>query len=123
MSNLRKAVAALGFVCFFSLALLPVGMSICEPVTWQLFHHAKRAHQMRARPDRFHRLLVTQPHSSDVQRDILPEEDSLRNQLHYTGITRNPAGAEPDNWDAYVSQGFIESAKVSSFDFHTVLIL
>jgi hypothetical protein len=123
MSNLRKAVAALGFVCFFSLALLPVGMSICEPLTWQLFHHGKHAHQMRARPEVFHRLHVAQPHGSDVQRDILPEEDSLRNLPQYTGIARSPAGAEPDNREPHVGQGFVESARVSSFDSHTVLIL
>ena len=123
MINLRKTVVALGFVCFCSLALLPVGMGICEPVTWQLFHHAKRAHQMRVKPDFFHRLLVTQPQGSDIQRDILPEEDSLRNLTQYTGIARNPAGAEPDNREPHVRQGFVESARVYSFDSHTVLIL
>jgi hypothetical protein len=123
MKNVRKAVAALGFVCFFSLALLPVGMTICEPVTWQLFHHAKRLHQAHARHDSSPRLLVAQPRGTGVERDILPEADSTRNLLGYTGIARKLAGAEPDNREIDVSQGSIENARVSSFDSHTVLIL
>jgi hypothetical protein len=125
MSILRKTVAALGFVCFFSVALLPVSMSICGPVTWRMLHHAKRPHHPTA--DVFSHPVAAKPQGSNLERDtirdIIPEEDSLRSLFEHTGIARNPVGFEPDGPEIYTSQGFVERAWVSSFASHTVLIL
>jgi len=125
MGTLRKAVAALGFVCFFSVALLPVSMSICGPVTWRMLHHAKRPHHPAG--DVFSHPVAAKPQGSnlerDIIRDIIPEEDSLRSLFEHTGIARNPVGFEPDGPEIYTSQGFVERAWVPSFASHTVLIL
>jgi hypothetical protein len=123
MDRLRKTLAALGFVCFFSLALLPVSMTVCGPVTWRLNHHAKRLHALHAGRDLSPRFVVLQHQAAGLERDIIPEEDSARNLLEYPGIASNPAGVQPDNPEIYTSQGFFESARVSSFESHTVLIL
>lgn len=123
MNNLRKTLAALGFVCFFSLALLPVSMTVCGPVTWRLFHHAKRLHPERAGHDALPRFVGEQPHATGLERDIIPEADSIRNLLEYPGIARYPAGVQPDNPEFYTSQGFVYSSRVTGFDSHTVLIL
>ncbi|HKA34769.1 MAG TPA: hypothetical protein VKH64_16260 [Candidatus Binatia bacterium] len=124
MSILRKTVAALGFVCFFSVALLPVSMSICGPVTWRMLHHAKRNHPIA---DVLSHPVAARPQSGnlerDIIRDIIPEEDSVRSLFEHTGIARNPVGFEPDGPEIYASQEFVERAWVSSFAFHTVLIL
>jgi len=125
MSILRKTVAALGFVCFFSVALLPVSMSICGPVTWRMLHHAKRPHHPTA--DVCSRPVAAKPQGSNLERDtirdIIPEEDSVRSLFEHTGIARNPVGFAPDGPEIYTSQGFVERAGVSSFASHTVLIL
>lgn len=123
MNKLRKTLAALGFVCFFSLALLPVSMTVCGPVTWRLTHHAKRLHPVHEGRDLSSRFVVAQQQTAGLERDIIPEEDSARNLFEYPGIARNPAGVQPDNPEIYMSQGFFESARVSSFESHTVLIL
>jgi len=123
MNNLRKTLAALGFVCFFSLALLPVSMTVCGPVTWRLFHHAKRLHPERAGHDALLRFVGAQSHAAGLERDIIPEGDSVRNLFEYPGIARNPAGIEPDSPEFYTSQGFFDNSGVSGFDSHTVLIL
>jgi hypothetical protein len=123
MNNLRKTLAALGFVCFFSLALLPVSMTVCGPVTWRLLHHAKRLHPERPGHDALLRFVGVPPHAAGLERDIIPEGDPVRNLFEYPGIARNPAGIEPDNPEFYTSQGFVDSSRVSGFDSHTVLIL
>ena len=125
MNILRKTLAALGFVCFFSVALLPVSMSICGPVTWRMLHHAKHPH--RPIGEVLSHPIAAKPQGSNLERDIIrdliPEEDSLRSLLEHTGIARNPVGFEPDGPEIYASQGFVERAWVSSFASHTVLIL
>ena len=125
MSILRKTVAALGFVCFFSVALLPVSMSICGPVTWRMLHHAKRSHHPTG--EVFSRPVAAQPQASnlerDIIRDIIPEEDSVRSLFEHTGIARDPVVLEPAGAEIYRSQECVESAWVFSFASHTVLIL
>jgi hypothetical protein len=125
MGILRKTVAALGFVCFFSVALLPVSMSICGPVTWRMLHHTKRMHHPA--DDALPRPVAARPQGSnlerDIIRDIIPEEDSLRSLFEHTGIARHPLGFGPDGPEIFSSQGFVERAWVSSFASHTVLIL
>jgi hypothetical protein len=125
MSILRKTVAALGFVCFFSVALLPVSMSICGPVTWRMLHHAKRVHHPTG--DDLSRPAAARPQGSnlerDIIRDIIPEEDSVRSLFEHTGIARHPVSFGLDGPEIFSSQGFVERAWVPSFASHTVLIL
>lgn len=125
MNILRKTVAALGFVCFFSLALLPVSMSICGPVTWRMLLHAKRPHHPAGNV--FSHPVAAKPQGSslerDIIRDIIPEEDSVRSLFEHTGIAGNPVGFKPDGPEIFASQGFVERACFSSFASHTVLIL
>ncbi len=121
MGFLRKTVVGLGFVCFFSVALLPVSMSVCGPATWRMLHHAKRLHH--ATRDALPHVIAAQPQGSNFERDVIPEEDSARSLLEHTGIARNPVNLGPDGPEVVASQGYIESAWVSSFASHTVLIL
>ena len=125
MNHLRKTVAALGFVCFFSLALLPVSMTLCGPITSLLNHHAKRLHHVS-----YHesygpsvRLEFAQPFTASFERDVIAEGDSGRSLLEHTGIGRSPAGPEPDGPGIFSGRGLVRSATFSSFVFHTVLIL
>ncbi len=124
MNHLRKTVAALGFVCFFSLALLPVSMTLCGPITSRLNHHAKRLHQVSLRPSYGSsvRLEVPQPFRASFERDVIPEGDSVRS-LEHTGLGRSPAGPEPDGPEISPGRGLVREARVSGFVFHTVLIL
>lgn len=125
MNHLRKTVAALGFVCFFSLALLPVSMTLCGPLTSRLNHHAKRLHResYRISYGSTVRLEFAQPLTASFGRDILAEGDSVRSMLEHTGIGRSPSGPEPDGPEISQSRGLIHSARASGFDFHTVLLL
>jgi hypothetical protein len=122
MKHLRKTIAALGFVCFVSLALLPVSLTVCGPILARLFHHAKRLHHSA--------IAVSFPQWSAVsaqrvafERDVISEADPVRTPWEHAAAARSPAGPEPDGPELHLSQGFIDSAKVSNFVFHTVLIL
>lgn|GEM_PF-3341358 len=126
MSILRKTVAAVGFVCFFSVALLPVSMSICGPVMWRmLLHHAKHSHHPTgaalAHP------VASKPQQGSIleglERDVIPVEDSVRSLVEHTGIARNPVDFGPKGPEIYASQGFVKGTWVSGFASHTVLIL
>jgi hypothetical protein len=122
MKHLRKTFAALGFVCFVSLALLPVSLTVCGPITARLFHHAKRLHHAvsaAALPQ----LGAVPTQRVAFERDIISEADPVRTPWEHAAAARSPAGPEPDRPELHWSQGFIDSAKVSNFVFHTVLIL
>lgn len=121
MSNLRKTVAALGFVCFFSLALLPVSMAVCGPFMSRLFHQAKRHHH--AVRERFPEMSAAPARAAFAQRDIISEADPVRSLFEHTGIGRSSALAEAALPEIHLNQRFLRSAKISSFVFHSVLLL
>ena len=122
MKHLRKTVAALGFVCFVSLALLPVSLTVCGPILARLFHHAKRPHQAVIAVS-FPQLGAVPVHRLAFERDVISESDPLRIPWEHAAAARSPAGPEPDGQGLHWSRGFTDSAKVSDFVFHTVLIL
>ena len=127
MNTLRKTLAALGFVCFFSVALLPVSMSICGPVMWRmLLHHTKHPHHPAGAPLPQHPVAAKPQQGSileGLERDVIPVEDSIRSLVEHTGIARNPVDFGPDAPEVYASRGFVEYARVTGFASHTVLIL
>lgn len=122
MKHLRKTVAALGFVCFVSLALLPVSLSVCGPITARLFHHAKKLHHAVS-PASFPQLEAVPAQRLAFERDVISESDPVRSPWEHAAAARSPAGPEPDGPELHLSQGLIDSARVSHFVFHTVLIL
>ena len=122
MNKLRKTVAALGFVCFVSLALLPVSLTVCGPITARLFHQAKKLHHSVSAAS-FPRLGVVPARTVAFERDIISEADPVRTPWEHAAAARSPAAPEPDDPELHLSQGLIDSAKVSDFVFHTVRIL
>ncbi len=122
MKGLKNTLAALGFVCFSSLALLPVGMTLCGPFMSRLLHHAKKVH--RVNPDPSPRLGVAGPHETTFERDVIPTAaDPARSLFEHLSVTRSPAEHEPDRASNRLLHGFIRSVKVSTLVFQPVLNL
>jgi hypothetical protein len=122
MKNLRKTVAALGFICFVSLALLPVSLTVCAPITTRLFHHAKRLHHTLSVAS-FPQLGAVPTQRAAFDRDLISEADPVRIPWEHAAAARNPGGPEPDRPGLHLSREFIDSEKISSFAFHSVLTL
>src|SRR5712691_5384298 len=112
MSSFKNLVAALGFVCFSSLALLPVSMTVCGPVTSRILHHAKKVHHIiDSSPSA--QLAIARPYSAAVERDVIPTEgDPARNLFEHTGLARAPAGNEHSGAQVHPAEGFVRAAKV-----------
>ena len=122
MGSLKNKVAAFGFVCFCSLALLPVSMTVCGPFTSKLLHHAKKLHH--ASRDRSDGFRSAQPDTRSLERDMIPEKDDpLRNPLQHAAAARNPAGPQLQGPETHLAHGFILGAKASTLIFQSVLNL
>ncbi|HEY3306261.1 MAG TPA: hypothetical protein VGL70_22300 [Candidatus Binatia bacterium] len=121
MMSLKNTFAALGFVCFSSLALLPVSMTVCGPITSRILHAAKKIH--RVKPALFPELGVAQPVRTSVKRDMLrAEADPLRNLFEQIGGRILPV-LDADGSGGRLIKRFIRSVKVSTFVFQPVLNL
>jgi hypothetical protein len=122
MKGLKNTLAALGFICFSSLALLPVGMTLCGPFMSRLLHHAKKVHHVN--PDPSPRLGVARPQGTTFERDVIPAAtDPARSLFEHLSVTRSPAEHEPDRTRNRLLHGFIRSVKVSTLVFQPVLNL
>ncbi|HEY2987278.1 MAG TPA: hypothetical protein VGL11_06105 [Candidatus Binatia bacterium] len=122
MRSVKNLVAALGFICFSSLALLPVSMTVCGPLTSRLPHHAKKIRHVVPHPATA--FAAVQPEGNVFTRDVIPTEgDPARNLFEHTAVARNGAALEPDGPQIHLAQGFIHRAKVSAFVFQPVLNL
>lgn len=122
MKGLKNTLAALGFICFSSLALLPVGMTLCGPFMSRLLHHVKKVHHVN--PDPSPRLGVARPQGTTFERDVIPAAtDPARSLFEHLSVTRSPAEHEPDRTRNRLLHGFIRSVKVSTMVFQPVLNL
>ena len=122
MGSLKNKVAAFGVVCFCSLALLPVSMTVCGPFTSKLLHHAKKLHH--ASRDRSDGFRSAQLDTRYLERDMIPEEDDpLRNPLQHAAAARNPASPQLQGPEAHLAHGFFLGAKASTLIFQSVLNL
>jgi len=123
MKSLKNTFAALGFVCFSSLALLPVGMTVCGPVTSRLLHPAKKVHHL-IKLRSFPALAAAHTVATSVARDVLrAEADPLRNLFDQIGAGRNLPVLDVDGTGGGLIKRFIRSVNVSSFVFQPVLNL
>ncbi len=122
MRGLKNALVGLGFVCFTSLALLPVSMTVCGPFTSRLLHHAKKIHHVN--PDPSPRASTTRAQEATFERDVIPAAgDPARSLFEHLSITRSSLELEPDRAGSRLIQGFIRSVNVSTFVFQPVLNL
>jgi hypothetical protein len=122
MMSLKNTFAALGFACFSSLALLPVSMTVCGPITSRILHPAKKIH--RVKPVPFPELGVAHPVRTSVKRDMLrAEADPLRNLFEQIGAGRSLPALDADGSGGRLIKRFIRSVKVSTFVFQPVLNL
>ena len=122
MDSLKNTIAALGFICFFSLSLLPVSMTVCGPFTARLLHHAKKLRHVSQ--DLSPRLRLVHPDPTALERDaILEEGNPQRNLSGHAWVARRPAGAEPRSLDLASALRFIPGGKVSTLIFQSVLNL
>jgi hypothetical protein len=122
MKSLKNSFAALGFVCFSSLALLPVSMTLCGPLTSRLLHPAKKIHHPK--PSLFPALGVAQPIRTSVKRDMLrAEADPLRNLFEQIGAGRSLPALDFDGYGSRLIKRLVRSVKVSKFVFQPVLNL
>ena len=122
MGNLKSKIAAFGFVCFVSFALLPVSVTVCGPATSRLLHHAKKVHQVSRDPSP--QIRSAQPDRTVLQRDMIPEEsDPVRDPLQHAWAARSPAAPQPQSAEAHLAHGFICDPKVSTLIFQSVLNL
>jgi hypothetical protein len=122
MRSLKNVFAALGFLCFVSLALIPIGMSVCGPFTSRLLHHAKKIHHVN--PDPSPHIAAARPQSATFERDVIPTTgDPARSLFEHLSITRSPGEDEPARPKSALIQGFIRSVKVSALVFQPVLNL
>jgi hypothetical protein len=122
MMSLKNTFAALGFVCFSSLALLPVSMTVCGPFTSRLLQPPKKIHL--AKPAPFPALGVAHPVRTSVKRDMLrAEADPLRNLFEQIGVGRMLPVLDADGPGGRLVRRFIRSVNVSNFIFQPVLNL
>jgi hypothetical protein len=121
MMSLKNTLAALGFVCFSSLALLPVSMTVCGPITSRILHPAKKIHLVKPAP--FDALGEAHPIRTFVKRDMLrAEADPLRNLFEQIG-GRIPPVLDGDGLGGRLIKRFSRSVKVSTLVFQPVLNL
>jgi len=121
MGRLKNTFAALGFICFSTLALLPVSMTVCGPVTSRLFHRAKKIHAVKPAP--FEVLGVSHSFGSSFKRDMLrAEADPLRNLFEQLGGRSLPM-IDADGLGGRLIMRFLRSVNVSNFIFQPVLNL
>jgi hypothetical protein len=126
MKSLKNGFAALGFVCFSSLALLPVSMTLCGPFTSWLLQPAKKIHLTKpvVKPAPFEALVVAQPVRTSFKRDMLrAEADPLRNLFEQIGAGRVLPGLDADGSGNRLIKRLNRSVMVSSFVFQPVLNL
>ena len=124
MGTLKKKVAAIGFICFFSLGIFPLSMAVGGPVTSRLLHihHAKRSQHVDndfsdgfkpARPDR-----------AMLEKDVLPEEDSeLRNPLENASAAKNSAEISLQGLEFFLTSRLTLAGKVSTYIFQSTFNL
>jgi len=121
MKRLKNGFAALGFVCFTSLALLPVGITLCGPFTSRLPYAAKKVQAVKPGP--FPALGVSYPLKAAVKRDMIrAEADPLRNLFEQIGAGRILPLLDADGGGRLISR-LIRSVHVSTFIFQPVLNL
>jgi len=122
MKSLRNTFAALGFVCFSSLALLPVGITVCGPFASRLLHPAKKIHPVKPVPSP--ELGVSHPVRTSIARDALrAEADPLRNLFDQIGAGRSLPAFDGNGPGGRLIKRLVRSVKVSTFVFQPVLNL
>jgi hypothetical protein len=123
MKSLKNGFAALGFVCFTSLALLPVSMTVCGPFTSRLLYPAKAKKIQAVKPALFPALGVSYPLKAAVKRDMIrAEADPLRNLFEQIGAGKSLPLLDADGGGRLISR-LIRSVNVSTFIFQPVLNL
>lgn len=122
MRRIKNTFAALGFVCFSSLALLPVSMTVCGPLTSRLLHHSKKIQPVRA--SKFPELGVARPVSPSVKRDMIrAAADPFRNLFEQIGAGKSLPLLDADGSGGRLIKRFIRNVNISVFVFQPVLNL
>jgi hypothetical protein len=121
MKSLKNGFAALGFVCFTSLALLPVSMTVCGPFTSRLLYPAKKIQAVKPAP--FPALGVFYPLKAAGKRDMIrAEADPLRNLFEQIGAGKSLPLLDAGDGGRLISR-LIRSVNISTFIFQPVLNL
>jgi hypothetical protein len=122
MRSLKNPFAALGFVCFSSLALLPVGMTICGPIASRLLHPAKKIQLVK--PSAFPAIAAAQPARISVNRDVIRVgTDPLRNLFEHIAAGGTLTARDADGSRGRLIKRLIRGVHISLFVFQAVLNL
>jgi hypothetical protein len=123
MDALKKKIAALGFICFFSFGLLPVGISVCGPFTSMLSHMRHAKSTGLAAPAAAAGLKRVQSGRQTVENDLLLEEENGSGKSFHGSTAVKPATMPLRGSEFSFGRRHTSGGKVSTFLLQSVLNL